>query len=79
MAIGSPQYPHTSQTSIRRLKVNAFGRFSLDDCGTSSEPTVRLRKDEVRVGCTTISREALEKLYSLINEKFPKCDRADEV
>jgi hypothetical protein len=49
------------------------GRFLLDDGnGYPNEPVVRLRRDEIRIGCTVVSREAAKEIIRQWDASFPE-------
>jgi hypothetical protein len=62
----------TGATTARRKLVYLCGEFNLTEDGASRKPEVIMRSEDVTVGCTIVSRTAIEKLHSLFQEKFPK-------
>ena len=62
--------------TAKSLTLTSDGQFVLAEDSASGgtvsfNPTIYLRPDEVVVGCTSVSRDVVERLYKLFEMRFP--------
>jgi hypothetical protein len=65
--------PQSQTRTIRRRLVLRDRRFYLKNDGSRGdyEPSVDIHPDAIDIGCTTISREAVEAAYDLFEKHYP--------
>ena len=64
----------------KKLRLDSRGDFELMPYGDGSaaySPAVAIRKNDATIGCHTVTREAVEKLYGLFVKHFPNNEDAE--
>lgn len=76
-------YCNESRSNIggtaRRLRTTFSGGFALSEHGSERFPDVTMRPDEVTVGCTTVTRQAVQMMYELFQKHYPNGGAPQEV